>query len=630
MRVLLLHSDFIEFQPLKKALKSAPDLSEKEKKPRRYEEALVVFTSVEKGDEGKEEPVAKKAVEEIKSVVSQVHPERIVLYPFVHLSNEPSKPDTAIAVLDLMEKMLSSEFEVHRAPFGYYKTFTIKVKGHPLSELSRSITAESVEELEVEETMEKLSEETEDGVLEDLYVIMPDGRVLKREQVDDPGVEKAIKAELGEISEASFGKPPHLELMRRLEIADHEPISDAGNLRYYPNGAFIFELLAELGRKMSVDDLGGMVVKTPFIINPNDPGVHKMMEKFPERTYRVLPGSKEKNQEFRLRPACDYGVWSIFRDAVITYKNLPFGLYELDHFWRYEQRGELLGMYRLRSAVMSNYHEMTRDLNQAFERFLEHIDKFALALYRNIEIEPSVIVLNCKRDFYNAHLDVFKGWAQKLKIPIIVKLFKVMKTYKVAWIDVLAFDNLGRPMEIDTVQLDTESASWWGIHYIDENNQEKQPLILHTGFGFERTVAALLEHAYGSKQKGENPMLPLWLSPIQVRFIPIGEKHLEYALDLAKRANELGVRADVDDRDQSLGKRIRFAERNWIPYVVVIGDKEIETGDLSVRVRKTGEQKKMKLEDLVNEIHELTKGKPYKSSPFPLRLSRRPIFVASN
>ncbi len=626
MRILLLHSDFIEFKAVKKALKSVADLSEEEKQPKRYEEVLVVFTSVERPDEGKEDSVAKKAVDEVKSVASQVHPERIVLYPFVHLSSEPSKPDTATKVLDIMEQLLSKEFEVHRAPFGYYKSFTIKVKGHPLSELSRSIVGDEVFEEPVEEAEESL----EDGVMEDLYVIMPDGRVLKREQVDDPSVERAIKAELGEISETSFGKPPHLELMRRLEIADREPISDAGNLRYYPNGAFIAELLAKLGWKMAVEDLGGMPVRTPYIISPEDPGVQKMMGKFPERTYRVLPGSKEKNQEFKLRPACDYGVWSIFRDAVITYKNLPFGLYEFDTIWRYEQRGELLGMYRLRNAMMPNFHEMTADVDQAFERFLEHIDKFALALYRAIEIEPSVVVLNCKRDFYNQHLATFKMWAEKLKIPIIVKLFKKMKTYKVAWIDVLAFDNLGRPMEVDTVQMDTESASWWGIHYIDKENKEKTPVILHTGFGIDRTIAALLEHAYGAKQNGENPMLPVWLSPIQVRFIPVGEKHLEFAEELARKANGQGVRADVDDREQSLGKRIRYAERHWIPYVVVVGDKEMETGNLSVRVRKTGEKAEMKLEDLVARVKDETKGKPYLPSPFPIRLSKRPIFVGSD
>ncbi len=623
MRVLLLHSDFVEFQALKKALKSVPDLTEDEKKPRRYEEALVVFTSVEKEDEGKEESVARKAVEEIKNVADQVHPERIVLYPFVHLSSEPSKPDTAIKVLGLMEEMLSTNFEVHRAPFGYYKAFDIKVKGHPLSELSRTIIGDQVIEEEEEEGLE-------DGIMEDLYVIMPDGRMLKREQVDDPGVEKAIKAELGEISEASFGKPPHLELMKRLEIADREPISDAGNLRYYPNGAFIAELLSRLGWKMAVEDLGGMPVRTPYIIGTDDPGVQRMMGKFPERTYRVLPGAREKKQEFKLRPACDYGVWSVFRDAVLTHKNLPFGLYEFDIIWRYEQRGELLGMYRLRNAMMPNFHEMTKDIDQAFERFLEHIDKFALALYHYIEIEPSVIVLNCKRDFYNEHLETFKMWAKKLKIPIIVKLFKKMKTYKIAWIDVLAFDNLGRPMEVDTVQMDTESPKWWGITYIDENNEEKYPVILHTGFGVDRTIAALLEHAYGAKQKGENSMLPVWLSPIQVRFIPVGEKHLDYAVELAKKANALGVRADVDDRDQSLGKRIRYAERHWIPYAVVVGDKEVESGNLSVRIRKTGEQVSLSLDEVVARVKKDIEGRPYLPSPFPVRLSRRPIFVASN
>lgn len=619
MRMLLLHSNYIEFQAKKKALKSVPDLTEDEMKPHRYDEVLVAFISVEKDDEGKEESVARKGAEEIVKVAEQVHPERIVLYPFVHLSRSISKPETAIKVLELMEKNLS-DYEVHRAPFGYYKSFDIKVKGHPLAELSRTVAGE-VEPEEVED------EGTEDGLIEDLYVVMPDGRVLKKDEVEDEGVIKAIKAELGEIEETSFGKPPHLELMKRLEIADHEPISDAGNLRYYPNGAFIAELLAKLAWKMAVEDLGAMPVMTPHIINHEHPGVQKMMGKFPERTYRILPGVKTKEQEFRLRPACDYGVWSMFTDAHITYRNLPFGLYELDRMWRYEQRGELLGMYRLRSALMPNLHEMVADLDSAFDRFLEHIDKFALALYENIEVKPSVVVLNCKRDMYEAHKDVFNSWAAKLNIPMIVKLFKTLKTYKSVWIDVLAFDNLGRPMEVDTVQLDTESAKWWGITYVDKDNNEKSPIILHTGFGIDRTIAALLEHAYGA---GDKASLPVWLSPIQVRFIPIGDDNLEYALKLAEELRSRGVRADVDDREQSLGKRIRTAGRQWVPYVVVVGDKERESGQLSVRVRRTGEQVQWSIDDLVLEVKKKTEGRPHLPSPFPVRVSKKPLFVGSN
>jgi len=235
------------------------------------------------------------------------------------------------------------------------------------------------------------------------------------------------------------------------------------------------------------------------------------------------------------------------------------------------------------------------------------------------------LVLNCKRDFYKEHEGVFKKWARELDIPIIVKLFSKMKTYKIAWVDVLAFDSLGRPMEVDTVQLDTESPDWWGIRYVDEDGKEKKPLILHTGFGVERTIAALLEKA---SSEG-SPSLPTWLSPIQLRFIPVGEKHLDICISLAEKAREVGIRADVNDKNQALGKKIRDAERQWIPYVVVIGDKE-SPDDLSVRVRRTKTQERMSIDELIARIKKECEGKPELSAPFPVRLSKRPIFVGSS
>ncbi|MBI1973474.1 hypothetical protein HYS54_01550 [Candidatus Micrarchaeota archaeon] len=139
MRMLTIHADFIEFEPLTKALRSAPDAEQKQE---RYEECLVAFCSVEKSDEGKEEAVALKAAEEIDRVAQQVKPARIVIYPFVHLSSSPSSPSSAIKVLNSLEPAVRARgYETHVSPFGWYKRFTISCKGHPLSELSQMVSA---------------------------------------------------------------------------------------------------------------------------------------------------------------------------------------------------------------------------------------------------------------------------------------------------------------------------------------------------------------------------------------------------------------------------------------------------------------------------------------------------------
>src|SRR3989344_581182 len=136
MKLLFLHCDYIRFKPLKKALKSVEELSETEKKGHEVKECLGVFVAVEKGDSIGD---VKELVSNVKDVSSQVKAKNIVLYPYAHLSRNLSSPDVALDVLKKSEEELSKEFKVVRAPFGYYKEFELKVKGHPLSELSREI-----------------------------------------------------------------------------------------------------------------------------------------------------------------------------------------------------------------------------------------------------------------------------------------------------------------------------------------------------------------------------------------------------------------------------------------------------------------------------------------------------------
>ena len=141
MKILLLHTDYIKFKPLKKALKGIGELSEKEKEGKKVEEALVVLTAVEKRDTDSKK-IVEELVKNIKDVAKQVKAEKIVLYPYAHLSSSLANPESATKILSEAEKELKKDFDVVKAPFGYYKEFELKVKGHPLSELSRELSAE--------------------------------------------------------------------------------------------------------------------------------------------------------------------------------------------------------------------------------------------------------------------------------------------------------------------------------------------------------------------------------------------------------------------------------------------------------------------------------------------------------
>lgn len=619
MKELIIHADEVSYKVTEET-DVAEEISDDEEEGS-FEDILFVRIAVEKEDEKDIDDVADKAVEDLLEVLEKIGIEKVLLYPYVHLllGSKPASPDKCIELLKAMESKLDEKnIWVKRAPFGFYKKFNVSAKGHPLSELSREI--EPGESKETEE--EELSEVEEDGTLENIKVILEEGKIKERDEVEDDRVERAIRAELGELNTGGE-EPPHISLMKRLELVENESrISDSGNMRYYPKGQLIIDLMMDLGERICTQELNGVKTKTPCIVDPNQENVKIMMEKFPERLYKVM--SPDKDDEFRLRPACDYGAWSMMKDMVISYKQLPIGLYEHDLIWRYEQSGELVGLNRLRNSTMADFHTLCKDTEESFEEFEKQVNKFAIKLYDYFGIDPEIVVLNCKKDFFEKHKETFKSWTDTFDMPIIVKLFKSMKTYKVAWVDVIAFDELDRPVEVDTVQLDTESPKWWDITYTTEEGEEEHPLILHTGFGPERFLSAILEDASAK----DDPTLPLWLSPTQLRIIPVSpENHMDYCTNLLEELEKSRIRVDIDDRNESVGRRIRSSEREWVPYTLVVGDDEIGGENLSVRKRESGEEESMELEELVDEIKDRVEGYPFKPLPLPRKLSERPNFV---
>ena len=166
------------------------------------------------------------------------------------------------------------------------------------------------------------------------------------------------------------------------------------------------------------------------------------------------------------------------------------------------------------------------------------------------------------------------------------------------------------------------------IKYFYEDGKEKYPLMLHASISgaIERNLYALLETAYMESKKGKKPMLPLWLSPTQVRVLPVGEEQLSYSLKVLQELEQSGIRVDIDDRDLRLGKKIRDAEKDWVPYIIVIGEDEIKNSNINIRSREDPSQKNTTVEEFKNSFLELVKGKPTRPLPLPRKLSLRASF----
>ncbi|MDD4809691.1 MAG: threonine--tRNA ligase [Methanobacterium formicicum] len=611
MRILLIHSDHLKYQTKSKT-RIAEEIGE-EKKKGQFENALVVFTAVEKEDEKNPTAVVGNAVKEIMDVAGKVKAENIVIYPYAHLSSSLGAPDIAKDILANMESaLLSRDLPVSRVPFGWYKAFEVSCKGHPLSELSRSISSEVTEDVKEE------SEEEESQ-----FYILNKGELLDIEDYtyQSEDLEKLVDYELGR-GESTGEEPPHVKLMREKKLADYEPSADVGHLRWYPKGRLIRDLLSDYVYTL-VTDRGAMPVETPIMYDLADEAIRVHAEKFGERQYRMTSGKKD----LMLRFAACFGAFRILADSFLTWKNLPVGIYELSTYsFRLEKKGEVVGLKRLRGFTMPDLHTVCSDVEQSLQEFESQIE-MCKGTGEDLDVNYEVI-FRATADFMEENREWINQAAARIGKPVLMEILPKRKHYWICKMDFAALDALGRPIENPTIQIDVESGERFGITYIDSEEKEHHPYILHcspTG-SIERVICSLLEKS-ALDMKDKVPMLPVWLAPTQVRVIPIAERHNEYAHKLAQQIEDARIRVDVDDRPETVGKKIRNAGGEWVSYVIVIGDREMEAGsELTVNVRETGQKVSMGLQELIEVIQLETKGMPFRPLPLPVDLSRRVNF----
>jgi threonyl-tRNA synthetase len=239
-----------------------------------------------------------------------------------------------------------------------------------------------------------------------------------------------------------------------------------------------------------------------------------------------------------------------------------------------------------------------------------------------------VVAFRVVKDFYLAN----KAWFTKLlgivKKPALFELLPEMKHYWIMKHEFQTIDSVGGNAQLSTVQLDVEDSERYGIFYTDADGSKKGCIILHSSVGsIERWIYALLENAEKTAKAKKAPMLPVWLSPTQVRVIPISSDQQKYAENILNGLREKDIRADLDDREQTVSSKVRDAETEWIPYIAVVGKAEETERSLSVRVRITREQRQMKLDELNSRLEREIGERPRLPMYLPERLSMRPKFV---
>lgn len=619
MKILTIHSDFIEFEPVSKAIANAEEV---EKFKKRIDNCLVVFSSVEKADEKDWQGTAKKAVEEIEDIANQVKEKRIVVYPFVHLSNTPSSPDIALKTVKEIERILKEKnYETYRAPFGWYKAFNIQCKGHPLAELSRTFGPAEKEREVVSEALK-----AESTVTSKFYIMTPEGELKETGDFNysgHEGLKKLVDYELKKVR-AYPQEPPHIAIMKSHGLVNYEPASDPGHFRWLPKGMVIKKTI----ERMIVDwckDMGAMEVETPIMYDMKHPTLEKYLHRFPARQYVV----QSEDKELFLRFAACFGQFLAMHDMTISYSHLPLRMIELTKYsFRREQSGELAGLKRLRAFTMPDMHTLCATITAAKKEFEKQFEK-SVEWNRTLGLEVET-VFRAERDFFEKNKEWYVRMAKLTSKPMLLELFDKRYAYFITKFEFNYIDTMDKASALSTVQIDIENAETYDINYVDKDGKKKHPVILHASISgsTDRVVYALLENAAAKAKRNETPSFPLFLSPTQVRLIPFStdtKEHLKYATKLAKKLLRTKIRADVDDRNETLSKRVRDAEVEWVPYIVVIGDREIKEGKLAVRKRGLKEQQMMDFKSLVKEIKGQIKAYPFEPLSLPISLSKRPV-----
>lgn len=633
MKELIIHADSVSYEVTKKT-KLSEEIPEEMKKAE-MKDVLWVRIAVEKSDEENAGSVIDQAVADIKEVAAQVKCRNIMIYPYAHLlmGSAPSTPESAIELMKQIEEELKEVgFNVIRAPFGWYKKFNVSCKGHPLSELSRVFNAHGVKlergqhVVQVTDTLAVSdSVKAEEKMVSKFYVLDTNGKLTEIDKFDYKGHDNLKKLATYETKKvrAYEKEPPHIKMMQEQELVDYEPGTDSGNFRFYPKGRLVKKLLERSITDYCVN-YGAMEVETPIMYDYEHPSLKKYLNRFPARQYVVL----SEDKKFFLRFAACFGQFLIGHDMVFSYKQLPMRMFELTRYsFRREQGGELAGLKRLRAFTMPDMHGILKDMDQAKTELemqlglgIEWLGYVGL----NNECEVGFRIL---RSFYEENKEWYASLVKKIGKPIVVELFDERYAYFITKFEFNFVDSMGKASALTTVQIDVENADTYDINFVAEDGSKQKPILTHASISgsIERVIYSLLEKEAMRIEKGQKAMLPLWLSPTQVRILPISEKHIPAAKKAMEEIGEF-VRVDIDDTSETLGKKIRNAQKEWIPYIAVIGDKEAESGKLSVTIRENDSKKEMDAAELGETIRKETKGMPYDALSTPAELTKRPIF----
>lgn len=407
-------------------------------------------------------------------------------------------------------------------------------------------------------------------------------------------------------------KRDHRKLGRELELFTFSEKVGSGLPLWLPKGAMMRERLQQFLQKAQIK-AGYLPVITPHIGSKQLYVTSGHWEKYGKDSFQPITTPQE-GEVFMLKPMNCPHHCEIYKSAPRSYRDLPLRLAEFGTVYRYEQSGELHGLTRVRGFTQDDAHLFCRP-DQVLEEFKKVID-LVMYVFTSLDFQnfTAQISLRDKED-RSKYIGSEENWEIAERSIMEAAEEKGLKTVveygEAAFygpkLDFMVKDALGRSWQLGTIQVDYNLPERFELEYVDSDNTRKRPVMIHRApFGsMERFVAVLLEHCGGN--------LPLWLAPQQVKVLPISDKYSEYAHQVVQLLAEEDIRAEVDDRSEKIGKKIRDTELMKVPYMLIVGEKEMNEKQVSVRVHGQGDKGAMDtlafVEEVKATIKEQTSGK---------------------
>src|SRR5579864_4514425 len=394
-------------------------------------------------------------------------------------------------------------------------------------------------------------------------------------------------------------KRDHRVLGQQLDLFSIQELAGPGLIFWHPKGGLIRKEMEDWMRAEYLNR-GYSLVYTPHVFRVN---LWKTSGHEGYYAQNMFTPMELDDADYRVKPMNCPGHILIYQDSLRSYRDLPMRLGELGTCYRYERSGVMHGLLRVRGFTQDDAHIFCTP--EQIESEIEGCIDFALAVlkafgFSEYQVELSTWDPNDKKTFiggdemWNLANNSLEKVLKKLQIPY--KIIPGEAAFYGPKIDVKLVDAIGRLWQLSTVQFDWNLPERFKLEYVAEDGSRKQPLMVHRAlFGsVERFFGVLIEHYAGA--------FPVWLSPIQVAIIPISERHAEYAKKVAQQLEAEGFRSQLDDRKEKVNLKIREAQLQKIPYMLVVGDREAEAGSVSVRHRKHADMGAKPLEEFIADL----------------------------